>query len=128
MKRDKRLLGEALLLAVLLLAILLQFLFGANTGLSLGKHLGWQAYLYNFTFAVIATRVLLALAEKKISYLGFAFMGASLLKFTGFFIFFFPTYKESGSMEGVELATFFIPYAICLIYSSLSVFRALNRT
>ena len=96
-------------------------------GTTLAENLGWNAYLYNFLFAVIATRILLRLADHRISYLGFAFMGASLLKFVGFFVFFYPSYRLDGTMESAELISFFVPYFICLIYSSLSVFRALNR-
>ncbi len=85
------------------------------------------AYLVNFFLAVIIYFTLYKLKKKYLEQLGFIFMFGSMLKFLVFFIFFYPAYKSDGEIQPVEFSTFFIPYAISLIFETLGVIRFLKK-
>ncbi len=85
------------------------------------------AYIVNLLLAVIIYFTLFKLKEKYLEQLGFIFMFGSMLKFLVFFLFFYPTYKSDGDIRPVEFSTFFIPYAISLIFETLGVIRFLKK-
>ena len=85
------------------------------------------AYLVNFLLAVIIYFTLYRLKKKYLEQLGFIFMFGSMLKFLVFFIFFYPAYKNDGDIQPIEFLTFFIPYAISLIFETLGVIRFLKK-
>jgi len=67
------------------------------------------------------------LRNKMSEQLGFLFMGGSFLKFLCFFVFFYPAYKMDGKVDSLEFASFFIPYAISLIFETLGVMKFLKK-
>jgi hypothetical protein len=85
------------------------------------------AYLVNFLLAVVIYLTLFKLKKKYLEQLGFIFMFGSMLKFLVFFIFFYPAYKSDGDIQPIEFTTFFIPYAISLIFETLGVIRFLKK-
>lgn len=117
--------------AALLLILIIVFSLHASLlyyqGLSLSADLTWQAYVFNGLAATIILTVLLRLAKKSKDYLGFVFMGGSLLKFLVFFLFFYPVYKEDGEISSLEFSSFFIPYLICLAFKSFLLLKSLNK-
>jgi len=84
-------------------------------------------YLVNFILAVSITIILYALRVKQAHNLGFIFMGSSFVKFAVFFIVFFPMYKQDGDASRIEIAQFFIPYAISLTVETVFLIRILNK-
>lgn len=85
------------------------------------------AYLANTITALFITIGLLNAPERYKNSLGFLFMGGSFLKFTVFFIFFYPAYKEDGEIGKQEFSTFFIPYAVCLFFETKALIHRLSQ-
>lgn len=85
------------------------------------------AYLVNLILVVGIFGALYLLREKYKSQLGFLFLAGSLLKFTVFFIVFYPFYKLDGLITKLEFAAFFAPYVIGLILESVSLSKWLNK-
>lgn len=95
--------------------------------LSLFEHQIVKAYIVNWILAVVIFVSLLLLKKKYNDQLGFIFMAGSLFKFLFFFILFYPEYHADSKMQGIEFATFFIPYSISLIIETLAVIKLLNK-
>jgi hypothetical protein len=85
------------------------------------------AYIVNFLLAIFIFIVLILLKKKHTHLLGFVYLGGSLVKFTFFFIFFYPSYKWDGHMDRMEALTFLIPYFTCLFFETFHVVRLLNK-
>jgi hypothetical protein len=85
-----------------------------------------QSYYAN---AILASIIFLSLSllQKKFSdQLGFLFMAVSFLKFSVFFIFFSPYFREDGVISRLEFFSFFIPYLFSLFLETLAVVKILN--
>lgn len=85
------------------------------------------AYLINTTLAILIYIALYYLRKEQEANLGFIFMTGSFFKFGLFFLVFYPGYKLDGDIQRVEFATFFIPYAICLIIEIYFLAKLLNK-
>lgn len=91
------------------------------------QNLFFRAYIVNFLLALMIF-IILQLAKKRfVTSLGFIYMAGSLIKFTGFFIFFYPTYHADGNVGKPEFLTFFIPYAVCLAFETYYLVQMLNK-
>jgi hypothetical protein len=92
------------------------------------ENLFFRAYIVNFLLALMIF-IILQLAKKRfVTSLGFIYMAGSLIKFTGFFIFFYPTYHADGNVGKPEFLTFFVPYSVCLAFETYYLVQMLNRT
>ncbi|WP_445383521.1 DUF6168 family protein [Robiginitalea sp. IMCC43444] len=76
-------------------------------------------YLFNFILAFGIVVLLYVFRQKLKNQIGFLFIAGSLLKFLGFFVFFYPGYASDGSLGRSEFAAFFVPYAVALILETL---------
>ncbi|GAB5400706.1 MAG: hypothetical protein Aureis2KO_22910 [Aureisphaera sp.] len=85
------------------------------------------AYITNFALAAIILFLVLKNVKPGSAQAGFIFFGGSLLKFLVFFLVFQPSYKADGKMQTIEFATFFIPYAICLVMEVYYLSKVLNN-
>ena len=85
------------------------------------------AYIVNYILAIIIYSTLHKLKRKYLDILGFIFMGGSLLKFVTYFIFFYPFYREDGSISKFEPTSFLVPYIICLIFETFYLIKLLNK-
>lgn len=84
------------------------------------------SYIVNIILALIIFTGLFLLRNKFKNQIGFLFMGGSFLKFFVFFLFFLPVFKEDGITDKLEFASFFVPYAVCLLIETLGVMRLLR--
>lgn len=84
------------------------------------------SYLFNGFLGAVLLVALLTLAARNKSNLGFFYMGGSLIKFLGFFVWFYPAFKADAVMDAIEAATFFVPYFIVLIFNTVALIRLLN--
>jgi FtsH-binding integral membrane protein len=115
------------------LAILMLVAFGIHLfALSFTDHslLGYQiilSYVVNYLLAAVVLIVVEKTLNKNSAQAGFVFMAGSALKFLVFFLVFYPIYKADDEMQAVEFATFFIPYAICLITEVIYLSKQLNN-
>ena len=85
------------------------------------------AYIINFLLAMVIYIALYKLKKKYLDILGFIFMGGSLLKFVAYFIFFYPFYKEDGTINSLEATAFLVPYAGCLFFETFYLIKLLNK-
>jgi len=115
------------------LAILILVAFGIHLfALSFTDHslFGNQivlSYVVNYLLAAVVLIVVEKTLNKNSAQAGFVFMAGSALKFLVFFLVFYPIYKADDEMQTVEFATFFIPYAICLITEVIYLSKQLNN-
>lgn len=116
---------------ILFIALSISLVAHANylrgQGFDLSTFRTWQAYLINFSLASIIIFILGRLPERMQGNQGFVFMIGSAIKFTFFFIFFYPFFKEDGEIQNIEFASFFLPYAIALSIKTLLLLVKLNR-
>jgi len=84
------------------------------------------SYVVNTLLVILILLVLFIFRNKLKDQLGFLFMGGSLLKFACFFIFFYPSFKMDGNISNLEFASFFVPYATCLIVETSCASKLLN--
>jgi hypothetical protein len=85
------------------------------------------SYSTNYFLAVFIFIALYLLRKKYLDLLGFIFMGGSMLKFAFFFLFFFPTFKQNGTIDAFESASFLAPYVVCLVLETIYVSKLLNN-
>ena len=85
------------------------------------------SYIVNLVLIIVIFGILYLLKEKYKSQLGFLFLAGSFLKFTVFFILFYPFYKLDNTITKFEFAAFFVPYVIGLILESVSLSKWLNK-
>ncbi len=84
------------------------------------------AYIVNGLLAVTIFLFLFFLRKKQRDQLGFLFMFGSFLKFTAFFVFFYPSYNADNTTSRVEFMAFFIPYIFSLLIETLALIKLLN--
>lgn len=85
------------------------------------------SYVINGVLAIAIFAFLYKFRERFKDQIGFLFLAGSLLKFVVFFIVFYPSFKADGNMSSFEFASFFVPYAICLILETSSLVKWLNK-
>lgn len=96
--------------------------------ISLDENLFLRAYIVNFLLAIVIFIILELVKKRLVTSLGFIYMAGSLVKFTGFFIFFYPTYNSDGDIGKPEFITFFVPYAVCLAFETYYLVQMLNNS
>ncbi len=115
------------------LFVLLGIVFGVHLiflfylKLPLFNNLILASYGVNYLLAIVIFITLYKLRKKYLDLLGFIFMGGSLLKFTIFFIFFFPIFNKNGSIDRLESLSFLVPYLTCLVLETIYVSKLLNN-
>ena len=85
------------------------------------------AYFVNALLAMGILAALMRMPQRLQGSLGFLYLGGSLLKFLVYFLLFYPDYKADGTVSKLEFATFFVPYALCLIVETTVLVRMLNK-
>ena len=85
------------------------------------------SYIVNLVLIIIVFGALYVFKNKYRSQLGFLFLAGSFLKFTVFFIVFYPFFKEDNHISKLEFAAFFIPYVFGLILETFSLSKWLNN-
>lgn len=85
------------------------------------------SYIINLILIIVIFGVLYLLKKKYKSQLGFLFLAGSFLKFTVFFIAFYPFYKLDNIITKQEFAAFFVPYVFGLVLESVSLSKWLNK-
>ena len=128
-----RTMNNAIFRFCFILAIGLLLVFGAHLAIlffmdfPLFENLFIEAYIANYILAALIFILLFLLKEKFSASLGFIFMGGSFLKFTVFFILFFPIYKADGVANSLETTTFLVPYIFCLFVETFYLSKLLNK-
>ena len=118
-------------LAILIVALGLAFIVHISvlnsSALPQFENLIVLSYVVNCLLAATIFVALYIFRKSLKNQIGFLFMGGSFLKFTFFFILFYPTYKADGDMSRLEFAAFFIPYGISLIVETVFTAKMLKK-
>lgn len=93
-------------------------MFGAHIGLS---------YALNFVLALIVFFMVAKASEKQNAQAGFVFVFGSALKFVVFLLVIKPLFKADDIISGIEIASFFTPYILCLIFEVYTLSKQLNN-
>lgn len=86
-----------------------------------------EAYIVNYALASAIYIGLFKLKDSQPNNLGYLFMAGSFIKFGIFFIVFYPAYKADENMSTLEFSSFFIPYAVSLIFETKALTKMLNK-
>ncbi len=119
---------QSCLIVVFVAAITFFIHFKVNASLEDSIEINQLLYSYIINVLLVCTifAPIYLLKRRLKDQLGFIFMLASVLKFTCFFIFFYPEYNADGNLTRLEFLTFFIPYIICLITESVILSKFFN--
>lgn len=115
------------IISVCLVGFGLHLLVLYGLGLPLFDHMIVIAYAGNILLAIGIVSALIILAEALASSLGFLFLAGSGLKFVFFFLVFYSTYKQDGTIQRVEFASFFVPYALALMMETKVLINKLSK-
>jgi len=85
------------------------------------------SYWVNALLAAVIFIVLFLFRYRLKNYIGFLFIAGSFIKFTLFFIFFYPEYRADGEMDKLEFAAFFVPYLISLLIETIFTAKMLKK-
>ncbi|GLU43185.1 hypothetical protein [Allomuricauda sp. NBRC 101325] len=85
-----------------------------------------KSYVLNAIMAAIVFFTIYIFRDKYRDLMGFFFLGGSLVKFTLFFIFLYPSYHQDGVLERTEFLAFFIPYGFSLVLETFFLVKLLN--
>ena len=103
----------------------LSILYGLSIPLYENKII--DSYIVNLTLAIGIFIVLITLKDKFAESLGYIFFLGSFLKFIVFFFLIYPSFKADGDVSRLEFTSFFIPYAVALIFEVIFVIKILNK-
>ncbi|MDG1571449.1 DUF6168 family protein [Robiginitalea sp. M366] len=74
-----------------------------------------RSYTVNFVLAFGIVAVLYVFRQRASHYLGFLFIGGSLLKFLAFFLLIYPELHADDTLSRAEFFSFFAPYLTALV-------------
>ncbi len=85
------------------------------------------SYGVNFIMAIAILFFVERAIKKKSTHSGMFFILGSALKYVVFFFLFYPLFIEDNTMSRTEFASFFVPYALCLIMEVTYLSKQLNN-
>ena len=115
-----------------LITLLLSIVFGIHLfaldshSLPLFENKIITSYIINYTLTILIFTSLVLLKKKYSESLGYIFFIGSFIKFIVFFILINPSFKEDGDVSKIEFASFFIPYAIALVFEVIFLIKVLR--
>ena len=83
-------------------------------------------YAFNWIWTIGFLAVVYLGSEKQVRQLGFIFLYLSLAKFGLFLFLIKPQLHLDNGIRSEHFAFFFIPYAIAMVYETISTLRTLN--
>jgi len=125
--------GNFLFQYLLLLTLVLGVAFSIHSflrqqgGFTLFGDLLPASYVVNFLLAFLIVWGLFKFRKKFRQQIGFLFIGGSLLKFGMFFLFFYPGFREDGTIVRSEFASFFVPYLFALLLETIFTAKLLRN-
>ena len=115
-----------------LITLLLSIVFGIHLfaldshSLPLFENKIITSYIINYTLTILIFTSLVLLKKKYSESLGYIFFIGSFIKFIVFFILINPSFKEDGDVSRIEFVSFFIPYAIALVFEVIFLIKVLR--
>ena len=115
-----------------LITLLLSIVFGIHLfaldshSLPLFENKIITSYIINYILTILIFTGLVLLKKKFSESLGYIFFIGSFIKFIVFFILINPSFKEDGDVSRIEFVSFFIPYAIALVFEVIFLIKVLR--
>lgn len=87
----------------------------------------WSIYLFNVITTILIYIVLIYINKNFSTYTGFTFLGLSFFKMMVAIVFLIPLIKSDIANPIIDLASFFIPYFLFLVFETYFAIRLINK-
>ena len=87
----------------------------------------WGIYLFLFVSTLLIYVLLLFVDISFPDFTGFAFMGTTFVKMMGAVVFLIPLIQSDRTETNLDIATFFVPYFLFLLFETIFAVRLINN-
>ena len=87
----------------------------------------WGIYLFLFVSTLLIYVLLLFVDISFPDFTGFAFMGTTFVKMMGAVIFLIPLIQSERTETNLDIAAFFVPYFLFLLFETICAVRLINN-
>ena len=87
----------------------------------------WSIYVFLFITTLLIYLLLLFVNMNFSDFTGFTFLGTTFLKMVGAVIFLIPLIRSDRTETNLDIAAFFIPYFLFLLFETIFVVRLINN-
>lgn len=117
------------LIPITLLLYLVQY-FGTTVLLADHKffYSTWSIYLFLFVSTLLIYLLLLFANANFPDFTGFAFLGTTFVKMMAAVVFLIPLIKAKDIETNLDIAAFFVPYFLFLLFETVFAVRLINKT
>ncbi|HEU4496815.1 MAG TPA: hypothetical protein VFR70_07160, partial [Flavobacterium sp.] len=98
----------------------------SDGGMSFFYH-AWSIYAFNVAATVLVSLFLIFVNSNFENYTGFAFLGASLFRMIAAIVFLLPLLKADIKDSTADMAAFFTPYFLFLLFETSFAIRLINK-
>ena len=96
-------------------------------GDNLWDHLIIESYIFNGIATGIIYYFLIYNIKQKSIYISWFFLLGTIIKFSFFFMFFYPSFSADEFITKTEFFSFFIPYSVSLTFETFSLIKLLKK-
>jgi len=112
---------------ILAISFLIHLSFLKFIGDNLWDHLIIESYIFNGIATGIIYYFLIYNIKQKSIYISWFFLLGTIIKFSFFFIFFYPSFSADEFIAKTEFFSFFIPYLVSLTFETISLIKLLKK-
>lgn len=87
----------------------------------------WSIYLFLFVSTLLIYLLLLFVNLNFPDFTGFAFLGTTFVKMMAAVVFLIPLIQSEGRETNLDIAAFFIPYFLFLLFETVFAIRLINK-
>jgi hypothetical protein len=87
----------------------------------------WSIYLFMFVTTLLIYLLLLFVNANFPDFTGFAFLGTTFVKMMAAVVFLIPLIQSKGRETNLDIAAFFIPYFLFLLFETAFAVRLINK-
>lgn len=87
----------------------------------------WSIYLFLFVTTLLIYVLLLFVNANFPDFTGFAFLGTTFVKMMAAVVFLIPLIQSEGRETNLDIAAFFIPYFLFLLFETVFSVRLINK-
>lgn len=87
----------------------------------------WSIYLFLFVTTLLIYVLLLFVNANFPDFTGFAFLGTTFVKMMAAVVFLIPLIQSEGRETNLDIAAFFIPYFLFLLFETVFSIRLINK-
>lgn len=87
----------------------------------------WSIYVFLFISTLLIHLLLLFVNSNFPDFTGFAFLGTTFVKMMAAVVFLIPLIQSEGRETNLDIAAFFIPYFLFLLFETVFSIRLINK-